>query len=157
MGQDGEGGKRMSIIIRLATAKDIKAMKRLLQRANLNQEGIETDLHQFLVTENVTDDRNSIVAMAGIEQKGEYGFLRSFVMESEIWNTLVGLELIKIALRYAKQRGCKEVYLLTTVQASYFFHHIGFQSIGIEEVPLVIQESLHFKKSYQQDVVIMKL
>ena len=145
----------MSIVIRLATTKDLDSIKRLLQRAKLNDDLVEQDLHSFLVTENITEKGNSIVAIAGIEVQGIYGFLRSFVMESETWNTLIGLELIKIALRYAKQQGCEQIYLLTSPKAVSFFQYLQFNPVELSDVPPVIQNSPHFIKSYQQNVVIM--
>ncbi len=151
------GGKTMSIIIRIATENDVPRIKQLLQRAKLNKEGIEKNYEMFLVVEENQSEK--IVATAGIEQFGpssEIGFLRSLVIESESWRSMIGLDLMIIIRQFAKQKGCKELYLLTNPVSRPFFEHLQFESIDYKEVPKEIRNSKHFKQTYQHDVLIMR-
>ena len=147
----------MSIIIRIATENDVPRIKQLLQRTKLNKEGIEKNYEMFLVVEE--DQSKRMIATAGIEQFGpssEIGFLRSLVIESESWRSMIGLDLMIIIRQFAKQKGCKELYLLTNPVSRPFFEHLQFESVDYNEVPKEVRNSRHFKQTYQHDVLIMR-
>jgi len=146
----------MNIVIRMATIRDLDAITVLIEQAGLNQAGIEENLNQFLIAENIEEEPARIVGVAGIEIKEDNGFLRSFVMESESWNAYVGLDFIVTVLGYAKQQGCKNLYLLTNPLSEPFFKHLGFQHVDLSNVPTSVINSSHFKRSYKQNVLIMK-
>lgn len=146
----------MSLIIRIAAKDDLKQIKKLLQRSRLNQKGLEENISNFLVAEDSSNDSVRIVAVAGLEKKGIYGYLRSLVMQSQSWNAIIGLDFINLFLRFAKQKGCKELYLLTNPSGQLFFEYLHFHVIDLDDTPTEIKAFAHFKESYNDHVVIMK-
>ncbi|MBO8172027.1 MAG: GNAT family N-acetyltransferase [Bacillaceae bacterium] len=137
----------MSIVVRLATQDDLETIRGLLRKGRLNTEGIDEHLDHFLVVEDVNHQK--IVGTAGMEIWGKHGLLRSLAMASESWNARVGLELVRIMLNFARKKQVQDLYLITA--SSYeFFQNLGFQPIGLEQVPDSLKTSSHFKQ-YQPE------
>ncbi|MFV8826313.1 GNAT family N-acetyltransferase [Alkalihalobacterium sp. APHAB7] len=130
----------MSIVIRIAEAKDLLPIQRLVAKAGLTEEGIEKRLDHFLVVET---DEKEIVGTVGIEPIGNDGLLRSLVIKSEHWNAKIGLDFLEIALAYAKQKELDQLYLITH-RSLEFFEYLGFKIIEDEHIPEHVENSPHF-------------
>lgn len=146
----------MTISIRLANENDQEILQHLLRKSELNIEGINESNNYFLIAEDWNDEKQIVVAIAGIEKRGEYGFLRSLVIESQVSNALAGLEFIINVIKYAKELNFKGIYLLTNSNSKYIFELLSFKRISLNEVPDEIKTSEHFLQSYNEAVVIMK-
>lgn len=133
----------MSIVIRIAEEKDLLPIQRLVAKAGLVSTGIEKHIGDFLVVE---DGNQEIVGTVGIERLGEEdGLLRSLVIKSESWNGKIGLEFLEITVAFAKQKGFKNLYLLTH-RSLPFFEFLGFKIIPTPEIPEQIKQTTHFSQ-----------
>jgi len=146
----------MSINIRLATEMDQEMLRQLLKNSDLNYKGATEDNNYFLVAEDWAGESKKIIAIAGIEKRGNYGFLRSLVLESNLWTGKSGLEFVTNVIKYAKELNFEELYLLTLPNSKFIFELLKFKTISLNEVPDEIKSSEHFQTSYQEKVVIMK-
>lgn len=136
----------MSMIVRKATATDVPAIKELLERGQLNHEGVEQFLDGFVVVEEVSGNR--IVATAGLEIWGEYGLLRSLVLSKEANNSHVILELVRILLMQAKEKEARCVYLYAGNTID-FFRALGFHTVTVDDVPSELKQSPYFQQYSQ--------
>lgn len=135
--------------IRQATEKDIFQIKRLLRDANVNEKGVEESVQHFFVVEEINEEDvgvSQMVGAVGMEVHGQYGLLRSFVLQRANWNPRVGLQLIDILLSYAVKSKLSKVYMLAG-DCNAFFEQIGFSAVEKEELPEEIQCSTHMKRS----------
>lgn len=132
----------MGIVIRIAAEKDLLPIQHLLAKANLSVEGIENNLENFLVVE--ASDKK-LVGTVGIEPLERDGLLRSLVLASENLNAQIGLNFIEVTVSFAKQKGFKNLYLLTNSSLP-FFEYIGFQILDDKEYPEHLKKSAHFSQ-----------
>jgi len=146
----------MVLSMRLAGKDDHDALKQLLNSTSLNDHGIEEENNYFIIAEDYSEEKKRVIAVAGIEKRSEYGFLRSLVLQSELWNGKMGLDFITNVVKYAITLNFKAIYLLTLPDLKYMFELLSFQVVSINEVPEEIKQSQHFINSYNPSVVIMK-
>lgn len=133
----------MSMVVRMATDQDQDGIVKLLKKGKLNYEGIEDHITHFLVVEH--QDHQEIVGTAGLEiVKDQVGLLRSLALDSAWLDAQAGMELVRILLSFAVQKGLQEIYLLT--RSAAFFHYFGFQAVKEEAIPAVIKASSHFQQ-----------
>ncbi len=144
------------MVIRMATDNDRNVLEGILQKSDLNDDGIEEKHTYFLIAEEEINSKKEVIAIAGIEQRGPYGFLRSLVLESKVRDFIKGYHFIASIIQYAKKLNFKELYLLTGPHTKKVFEYLNFQSISIHEVPDEVRESSHFTRSYNDSVIIMK-
>lgn len=147
----------MNLKIRLAKDEDIIKIKEMLKKSSLSTEGVEEKENVFLVAEEINSVfTKKIVAMAGIEKRGKYGFLRSLVLRFKSGDSVVGINFITNVIQLAKELKFKELYLLTKPTSQLIFEQLDFVKIGIEQLPDEIKTSKHFQQSYNASVVIMR-
>lgn len=146
----------MVLSMRLAGKEDYDTLKQLLSSSSLNDHGIEEESNYFIIAEDYSDEKTSVIAVAGIEKRSDYGFLRSLVLQSELWNGKMGLDFITNVVKYALDLNFKAIYLLTLPDLKYIFELLNFQTVSLNEVPDEIKQSQHFINSYKPSVVIMK-
>ncbi len=133
----------MNMVVRMATDQDQDRIVKLLKKGKLNSAGIEEHIVHFLVVEH--QDHQEIVGTAGLEMVEErVGLLRSLALDSAWLDVQAGMELVRILLSFAVQKGLQEIYLLT--RSASFFHFFGFQAVNEDAIPAVIKASSHFQQ-----------
>jgi amino-acid N-acetyltransferase len=74
----------------------------------------------------------------------------------ESWRgTGVGRTLIERALSITRQRGIKDVFLLTTTAEDYF-PRFGFACVSRDSVTEAVKESAEFKEACPASAVVMR-
>lgn len=137
--------------LRSAAASDLPAILDLLGRAQLPSAGVAEALPHFVIAEN----GEQIVGVAGLEVYGESALLRSVAVEESWRGSGVGRTLIERALSITRERGIKDVFLLTTTAEDYF-PRFGFACVSRDSVATAVQESTEFKGACPASAVIMR-
>ena len=141
----------MTPTIRVATPGDFAGVVRLLEAAGLPTAGLTPSLPDFLVAE----ESGRIVGAVGLEVYGEYGLLRSAVVDASRRSSGLGTDLVESLLLRAETKGTREIYLLTT-SAEGFFPRFGFAAIGRGEVAAPVQASAEFRGACPDSAIVMR-
>jgi amino-acid N-acetyltransferase len=144
-------GNDQCIALRSAEPADLLAVLELLARAQLPREGVAEALSHFVIAEN----RGRLVGVAGLEVYGESALLRSVAVEESWRGSGVGRTLIERALSITRQRGIKDVFLLTTTAEDYF-PRFGFACVSRDSVTEPVKESAEFKEACPASAVVMR-
>lgn len=140
----------MARVVRLAQETDFADIVRLLQKANVNADGVDKPTSRFLVVENQGTESANIIGTAGVEFYGEKALLRSLVLESA-GNARIGVEMIRLLLAFVQEQAMKELYLLTRASTS-FFEQLGFSEIAWDQLPHDIRMSAHVQETGSEAV-----
>lgn len=97
-----------------------------------------------------------LVAVAGLETRGEQSLLRSVAVEKEHRNSGVGGRLVSEVLAAARSRGVKEVYLITE-SAPLFFRRFGFRNFARERVKGDVLQSAEFRGACPESAPVMRI
>jgi amino-acid N-acetyltransferase len=112
----------------------------LLQRAGLPIEDLtEERLEEFFQA----GDPSAPLGMVGLELSPPHGLLRSLVVEQHARCRGLGSRLLAHAETYARWRGVRSLYLLTTT-AETFFGARGYMRADRGEAPPFIRSSAEF-------------
>jgi amino-acid N-acetyltransferase len=131
---------------------DIPLVEELLRSNNLPYEDIASKFDDFFL--GYVDEK--VVGVCGVETYGNYGLLRSLVIKESFRGKVYGRELCVKLIEYAKCKGVKEIYLLTTT-AEHFFNRIGFEVINRSMAPDVIQNTTEFKNLCPPTATFMRM
>jgi amino-acid N-acetyltransferase len=137
--------------IYLATASDEENIRELLIAAQLPHEDIHEHLQNFLVARQ----NKVVVGTVGLELYGTIGLLRSLVVSPAYQGKGVGRILYDRMIAYARLRGIKEIYLLTTT-ADKLFGKQGFVRVDREHMPDEIKKTNEFLHLCPASAVCMK-
>lgn len=140
------------ISIRSAQARDLAMVQRLLAAAHLPTDGLD---EQFGEGYAIAECDGEAIGAEGIEIYGEAGLLRSAVVDSAWRGKGVGDALTQDRLRWASERGLREVWLLTTTAADYF-PRFGFERAAREAAPESMQRSREFAEACPASAVAMR-
>lgn len=88
---------------------------------------------------------SSVIGIAGIEQLGDVGLLRSSAIIGEFRNSGYGSLLLQLIEEEARMKGILTLYLLTE-SAQEFFKKNGFHFISREEVASCIRHTRQFSE-----------
>ena len=113
---------------------------RLLEDARLPADDLTVELVEDFFC---IGSRTSPVGLVGLEVRGEHALLRSLVVASGIRSRGAGTALVGSAERYARSRGVRELYLLTTT-AEDFFARRGYVRIARADAPEAIRATREF-------------
>lgn len=130
----------LAFAIRAADTADKPAMESLLARAKLPLDGLGDQFPEAYV---VAYADGAIVGVAGLEQYGDAGLLRSVAVERRAQGFGVGRALVDDRLGRARVLGLERVVLLTNTAAPYFLA-LGFESAARAEAPPSMQQSPEF-------------
>jgi amino-acid N-acetyltransferase len=137
-------------VIRRAVPNDLDRAERLLQEARLPLDGFREHFADAMVAE-----RNSeIVGCVALELYGEAALLRSLVVSPAERGRDLGQRLTSEALRLAKDRGSRDVYLLTET-ADHFFPRFGFAPLDRSEAPGALLASVEFQSACPKSAIFM--
>jgi len=134
-----------------ALKEDLQLIVNLLKDSNLPHEDVPSKLDCMFIAYTTS---NEVVGIGGVEIYGEYGLLRSLVVKEGLRGKGYGKRLCLKLMERAKQKGVKEVYLLTTT-ARTFFEKLGFSVIQRSEVPEVIRKTDEFSSLCPSTAVCM--
>ncbi|CAN5640538.1 hypothetical protein BH23GEM9_BH23GEM9_06600 [soil metagenome] len=126
--------------LRAARASNLSDVAALLRAADLPVDGVAD---QFEDGYAVMSTEDGLVGVAGLEVYGGYGLLRS-VAVAEGWRGRgAGEALVRDRLAWARGKGLRSVYLLTTTAAPWFTR-LGFHQVDRDEVPATIRRAPEF-------------
>ncbi|MGQ0643236.1 MAG: arsenic resistance N-acetyltransferase ArsN2 [Gemmatimonadaceae bacterium] len=141
------------VTIRAAQADDLAAVRELLIAAQLPLDGLED---QFGDSYAIAESDGRIIGAEGIETYEDAGLLRSAVVDTRWRGRGVGDALTRDRLAWARARGLREVYLLTTTASDYFPRH-GFERVLRASAPAALQRSREFAEACPDTAVTMRL
>jgi homocysteine S-methyltransferase len=137
-------------MVRPAGEEDLPEIRRLLESNRLPT----TDLEHSLPVLFVARDGPMLVAAGGFEVHGESGLLRSVVVADRLRGTGLGRTLVESIEAAARQRGVRELLLLTET-AREFFARLGYADTAREIAPEAIRNSAEFKSLCPQSARCM--
>lgn len=88
-------------------------------------------------------DANAILGVVGVERYGENALLRSLVVAADHRGCGIGGALLEHAEAYARSRGVRSLYLLTTTAEEFFAKH-GYVYADRERAPVTIKSTREF-------------
>lgn len=144
---------RPTITLRNAIAADLPAVIALLEKAGLPLEGVEDQFERGYV---IAITGNRIVGAAGIEVHGEHGLLRSAVVDPDMRGRGIGARMTRERVEWAREKGLKSIWLLTTTAADFFPRH-GFEPASRADAPPEIQASKEFAFACPASAVCQRL
>lgn len=97
---------------------------------------------------------NDPTGVIGLELHGEDALLRSLVVAESARGKGCGRALVAQAERYARGRGAKRIYLLTTT-ATQYFDRLGYRSVPRDEVPETIRATQEFAALCPDSAAVM--
>lgn len=139
------------VTLRSAQQSDLPSVLSLLNRSNLPSAGVADALPHFVIAEN----EGRLVGVAGLEVYGDSALLRSVAVEESWRGSGVGRTLIERALSVTRERGIKDVFLLTTT-AEQYFPRFGFTCVSRDSVSKAVQESAEFKGACPASAIVMR-
>lgn len=117
-------------MFRRATAADLPGIETLLTGAGLPLDGLQAHLPGFVLAEQ----DGAVLGVAGMEQHGPHGLLRSVAVREDQRGQGVGQALTSEMIRRAREAHLESLVLLTTT-AEGFFPKFGFRRITREALP----------------------
>jgi N-acetylglutamate synthase-like GNAT family acetyltransferase len=127
------------------------ALEDHLTAAGLPVSDLPSDLSGFFLA----FDGTRLVGSAGVETLGSIGLLRSVAVDPAYRNLHIAQRLQQDALDRARERGLREVYLITTTADRYFENH-GFRRMDRTEAPAEVAQTDQFSSLCAASAVVMK-
>jgi amino-acid N-acetyltransferase len=134
-----------------AAARDLPDILALLEASKLPVAGIG----RHVATALIARDAGRLVGCAAVEVYGSAALLRSVAVAADRRGTGLGRELTGAALELARERGVKDVYLLTTT-ADGFFPRFGFAVIPRDEIDPALRRSEELRGACPSSAVAMR-
>ena len=145
----------MSADLRPAAEGDLDDALALLAACRLPTAGVREHFPAaFLVARD--GETGALVGLAGVEVYGDAGLLRSVAVSEAQRGTGLGQRLTEAVLAHARERGVREVYLLTAT-AERFFPRFGFRRIDRADLPAALEGSAELRGACPASAVAMRL
>jgi amino-acid N-acetyltransferase len=116
-----------------------EAVLELLSDAGLPAEGLQAGPRGLWVAQAGAE----VVGAVGLEIHGAAALLRSLVVREDRRRSGVGASLVRHVLREASRQGARRILLLTS-GAEEYFRRLGFEPVGLEQVPEAVRASPGF-------------
>ena len=142
-----------SYAIRQATARDLGPVETALRESELPLDGLR---EQFGDGYAVAESNGTVIGAEGIEIYGNDGLLRSAVVVSDWRGKGVGDALTRDRIEWARKRGLRSLYLLTTTAGDYF-PRFGFTRADRETAPDAVRRSKEFSEACPSTALFMTL
>jgi amino-acid N-acetyltransferase len=136
---------------RIAAGADLVAALDLIERSGLPLDGLTDHADRLLVVR----DEDRVVGSAALELYGDVALLRSVAVDTALRGLGVGQRVTLAALGLARQRGVRDVFLLTTT-AETFFPRFGFEPTTRANVPDAVQQSAEFTSACPASAVVLR-
>jgi amino-acid N-acetyltransferase len=135
----------------IAANADLKKLVlELLQENNLPVSDLDSGKHLFALMRDYT-----VIGTGGLEFYKDCALLRSVSIKKDFRGKGLGKFVNKELERVARQKGIRDLYLLTT-SARGFFAKEGFKEIKREEVPHSIKNTSEFSHVCPSSAIVMK-
>ncbi len=121
------------INIRKPQAHELPRLARWLAEEKLVDDNLDT-LDELLVLER----QGEIAAMAGVEQHGDFGILRSVLVRPAFRKQGLAEALVTRLHEQSLQQGIRMLYLITE-HAAGFFERQGYSRLPLEDTPEAVQ------------------
>lgn len=138
--------------IEKALKEDFTSINQLLHSANLPLVDISENTEHFFKA--VADD-GSVIGAIGLELYGNYGLLRSLVVNPVVRNQGIAGMLVEKIEALAKSLNLKGLYLLTTTAGKYF-EKKSFLRINRNDSDEAIKHSKEFSSICPVSAVVMR-
>ena len=143
--------------LRPARPEDLDRIHRLLKDGRLPTGGVEEHLAEgYVVAEEDTAPGAALIGVCGVEIHGAFGLLRSLAVAPAARGRSTGRALVENRLDWARSRGLRAVYLLTT-DADLYFARLGFQHLSRDDAPPEISGCLEFRSLCPKTAVVMSI
>lgn len=139
--------------IRAANRHDLGAVEAALRDSDLPLDGLRDQFGDGYVVA-VFEDR--VIGVEGIEIHGNDGLLRSAAVVSSWRGKGVGDALTRDRIEWARRRGLRSIYLLTTTAGDYF-PRFGFATVDREAAPDAVRRSREFAEACPSTALFMTL
>jgi amino-acid N-acetyltransferase len=135
----------------IATGPDLAAVRSLLAAARLPYDDLtDGHLEHFFHAASASLP----LGIVGVELLGESGLLRSLVVRDDSRDSGLGSALVKHVESYARSRGVRDLYLLTTTAQSFFAAR-GFRAVSRDQAPRAIESTREFAAICPASAVLM--
>jgi amino-acid N-acetyltransferase len=138
--------------LRPARPSDLPDVLALLRQSALPVEGVDAEA---LATFVIAEHEGAPIGVVGVEVYRESALLRSAAVQESWRGTGVGRALVDRALDLTRERGIRDVFLLTT-SAENYFPRFGFACISRESVPEAVKCSAEFQGACPSTAVVMR-
>ena len=139
--------------IRPARAEDVARVETTLRHAELPLDGLRD---QFGDSYAIAEAAGEVIGVEGIEVHGEDGLLRSAAVVAAWQGKGVGDALTRDRITWARQRGLRSLYLLTTTAGAYF-PRFGFSAVDRATAPDAVKQSREFSEACPSTALFMAL
>ena len=140
-------------VVRAATPGDLGAVEAALRDSELPLEGLRD---QFGDGYAVAEADGAIIGVEGIEVHGGDGLLRSAAVVADWQGRGVGDALTRDRIEWARRRGLRSLYLLTTTAGDYF-PRFGFVPVDRDTAPDAVRASREFADACPATALFMTL
>jgi amino-acid N-acetyltransferase len=139
--------------IRSATPGDLPAVESALRDSDLPLDGLRD---QFGEGYAVAESDGHVIGVEGIEVHDQDGLLRSAAVAGTWRGKGVGDALTRDRIEWARRRGLRALYLLTTTAGDYF-PRFGFTKADRATAPDGIKRSREFSEACPSTALFMSL
>jgi amino-acid N-acetyltransferase len=139
--------------IRVAMPADLDAIEAMLRDSELPLDGMR---EQFGDGYAVAEAEGEVIGVEGIEVHGDDGLLRSAAVTTAWRGRGVGDALTRNRIEWARRRGLRSLYLLTTTAGEYF-PRFGFRSVERDAAPDAVRRSREFAEACPSTALFMAL
>lgn len=143
----------MAARVRPAVATDLDAVLTLLADCELPVDGVADQFEDGYVVSESADGR--VDGVAGLEVYGGYGLLRSVAVAPAARGRGLAAALVADRIEWARARGLRAVYLLTTTAASWFADR-SFSVVDRDAVPASVRRSPEFSDLCPASAIVME-
>jgi amino-acid N-acetyltransferase len=141
----------MTLQIENARPEEKDLVVSLLNKADLLTEDLPEGLPTFLLAK----EGDELVGVAGLEQFGSVGLLRSVAVSPAHQGQGIAGRMVEQLLASADEQNLQAVYLITTTADNYFDRY-GFTAVDRQQVPEAIQRTRQFSGLCPSSAVVMK-
>jgi amino-acid N-acetyltransferase len=126
--------------LRAPQPHETAAIRALLRDSDLPTDDLDAAPVEFLVA----FDGNGLAAVGGLEVRGNSGLLRSLAVRPGLRGSGLGSALLRALETTARERGLRELVLLTLTAAPFFARH-GYVELPRGDASREVQDSAEFR------------
>jgi amino-acid N-acetyltransferase len=142
--------RMINLTLKLAVNKEFDKALKLLENNHLPTSDIGDNVELYTVY-----DHQNLIGTIGLEPFNSEGLLRSVCFDFEAQNKGFGSKILTIFEAQIREKGIKNLYLLTTT-AQRFFEKNNYKVISREDVSDAIRQTTEFKGVCPTSAIVMK-
>ncbi|HVK78421.1 MAG TPA: UDP-N-acetylmuramate--L-alanine ligase [Kofleriaceae bacterium] len=137
-----------------ARRADMPAIRALLGTVNMPADDAGDDqAGNFFYVRN----EHGVAGVVALPVLGEDAILHSLAVATPLRGTGYGWMLADVAVQWARQRGCRRIYLLTQFASDFFAAKLGFRVVDRSTVSPAVADTTTFRSSTDSKFVAMRL